>query len=135
MKDPNCLFCKIVEGVVPSFKIYEDEQALAFLDINPFEEGHCLVIPKYHAETLPDLPEDVFVGFSHAIHRTAKLVKEKLGSDGFNVLQSNGKCATQVIPHVHFHIIPRWNNRPLNWAGRVEVDMDALVALHRRIMG
>ncbi len=133
MNNPDCLFCKIIDQQIPSLKIYEDETAYAFLDISPFEEGHTLVIPKYHAETLLDLPEDVFVKFSHAIQRVAKIVKERLQADGFNVLQSNGKCATQVVPHVHFHIVPRWNTRPMSWVGRHGTDMKELAELHAKL--
>jgi len=132
MTDPTCLFCKIVARTIPSHLVYEDMAAYAFLDIGPFEEGHTLVIPKYHAITLPELPEEQFLAMAPALHRVAALLTKKLGADGFNILQSNGACATQIVPHVHFHVIPRWNDRPLCWTAQ-PVTQDVLAALAARI--
>lgn len=115
MHDPDCIFCKIVARQVPSSVLREDEAALAFLDIAPFEKGHALVIPKLHVERLTDLPADALQRLMPLLRETALLLCRGLPCDGFNILQSNGRCAAQVVPHVHFHVIPRWNGRPLKW--------------------
>ena len=109
----NCVFCAIAEGEIPSFKVYEDDLVLAYLDINPFSEGHTLVIPKVHYTGLLDTPA---------------------ACDGFNVLQNNGAAAGQTVPHVHFHIVPRYGagDGEIAFANH-EGKMDALAALAARI--
>jgi histidine triad (HIT) family protein len=131
MTNPDCIFCKILAKQIPSATVYEDEHAYAFLDIGPFEKGHTLVIPRYHAERLTDLPVDWLQRLMPAVQKTASLLLQRLPCDGFNLLQSNGRCATQVVPHVHFHVIPRWNSRALCWApGKYDTpaEMSALAA-------
>eukprot|EP01102_Stenamoeba_stenopodia_P005263 TRINITY_DN15821_c0_g1_i1.p1 TRINITY_DN15821_c0_g1~~TRINITY_DN15821_c0_g1_i1.p1 ORF type:complete len:137 (+),score=25.63 TRINITY_DN15821_c0_g1_i1:92-502(+) len=103
--DPDCLFCKIVAGKIPCVKIHETEHALAFLDIFPLSEGHCLVIPKYHAEKLHQLPEAAMADVGPVLVKVAKAV----GAENYNILQNNGSIAHQVVKHVHFHIIPKPN--------------------------
>jgi histidine triad (HIT) family protein len=115
MTDPTCIFCKILAGQIPSACVYEDDHAYAFLDIAPFEKGHTLVIPRYHAERFTDLPAEWVLRLMPAVQRTAAILLQRLPCDGFNLLQSNGACATQVVPHVHFHVIPRWTHRPVCW--------------------
>lgn len=115
MTDPTCIFCKILAKQIPSALVYEDAHAYAFLDIAPFEKGHTLVIPKFHADRLTDLPADWLLHLMPAVQQTAALLLQRLPCDGFNLLQSNGACATQVVPHVHFHVIPRWNGREIRW--------------------
>lgn len=132
----DCIFCKILAGTIPSRKIFEDDHAYAFLDIEPFEEGHTLVIPKFHAETIFDLPPEELAGIMPAVHRVAVLLRHRLGCDGMNVLQSNGACATQTVPHVHFHLIPRWNDRELHWGSKsLGMTPEALDSLYRKIIG
>jgi len=133
MTDPDCIFCKIIARQVPSFVLYEDDSALAFLDIAPFEKGHALVVPKLHAVHLTDLPDSALAPLMPAAKRVAALLLKRLPCDGFNVLQSNGRCATQVVPHVHFHVIPRWNGRAMNWISGSYDSPDEIVALHRRL--
>jgi histidine triad (HIT) family protein len=131
MTDPDCIFCKIIARQVPSTILMEDDAALAFLDIAPFEKGHTLVIPKFHAERLTDLPAESLQRLMPLLRQTALLLCRGLPCDGFNVLQSNGRCASQVVPHVHFHVIPRWNGRPLKWtpgAYEAPAEMQALAA-------
>lgn len=118
MTDSPCIFCRIIAGEVPAARILEDDRALAFLDIAPFEEGHMLVIPKHHARTLTDLPTEWLLAMMPMVREAGRRLLERLPCDGFNLLQSNGRCASQVVPHVHFHVIPRWNHRPLSWHGR-----------------
>jgi histidine triad (HIT) family protein len=135
MHDPNCIFCRILARQIPSAMVYEDEYAYAFLDIGPFEKGHTLVIPRFHAERLTDLPEEWLVRLIPAVQKTAALLLRCLPCDGFNLLQSNGKCATQVVPHVHFHVIPRWNGRDMHWVpGRYDTP-DEMPALAARLRG
>lgn len=111
----NCIFCKIVEGSIPASKIYEDDHVVAFLDISPFEKGHLLVVPKRHVPLLTDLPEELLKQTMLVVQKLSAHLMTCLPCDGFNLVQNNGACATQTIPHVHFHIIPRFNGKPLNW--------------------
>ncbi|MFA4907965.1 MAG: HIT family protein [archaeon] len=106
MKD--CLFCKIVAGEIPCAKVFEDGSVLAFLDINPAAKGHTLVIPKKHFETLAEMPDAELGKLAIAVRDIAKAVVKETKTQGFNVVQSNGTAAEQEIPHVHFHIVPRF---------------------------
>lgn len=133
MTDPTCLFCKIIAGQIPAFKVYEDEHTFAFLDIAPFEKGHVLVVPKYHTAYLTDLSQPQLATFITAVQGVAALLLEKLPCDGFNLVQNNGACATQVVPHVHFHVIPRWNGRAVNWLPGAYGDPSELSEIHRRL--
>jgi len=133
MTDTECIFCKIVAGQIPSFKLFENDHVFAFLDIAPFEKGHVLLVPKHHAAYLTDLPEPVLEHLMPAAKCVATLLLARLPCDGFNILQNNGRCATQVIPHVHFHIIPRWNGRAVNWISGNYDSPDEIADLHRRL--
>ena len=108
MTELDCLFCKIVAGKIPCRKVFETENTLAFLDISPLSEGHTVVISKKHYINLLDFPEDEIPSFFSDLKATAKLVKDKLHVEGFNILQNNFPVAGQVIPHIHFHILPRY---------------------------
>lgn len=133
MRDANCIFCKIVAGELPAYKIHEDQHTLAFFDIAPFEKGHALVISKYHANFVTDLPVAELAPLIQTVQLVGARMLQALPCDGFNILQNNGACASQVVPHVHFHVIPRWNNKPLNWSGRKYDDMNTeLAALQQR---
>ena len=109
MRDPNCVFCKIIAGEITSKKVYEDEAFLAFLDINPANVGHTLIIPKNHHPTIISIPEDDVFGLFKVVKRLAASMRESMNADGLNVLQSNGTIAGQLIPHLHVHLIPRFN--------------------------
>ena len=111
----DCVFCKIIAGLIPSMNIYEDERTVAFLDIAPFEKGHVLVVPKVHARMLTDLPEADLQAVILSVRKIGARLLERLPCDGFNVFQNNGACASQTVPHVHFHLVPRWEGRALNW--------------------
>jgi len=106
----DCIFCKIVAGEVPSARVYEDPDRLAFMDINPIRPGHLLLIPKRHYERLTDLPEDEAAELGRLLPRLARAVVKAANADGFNIFQTNGACAGQVVPHLHFHLIPRHEN-------------------------
>ncbi len=103
MKDPNCIFCKIIDGEIPSYKIIETERTFSFLDINPIAEGHSLVIPKHHAQKLHEVPDE----YLSEILVVAKQIASKLGVANYNLLQNNGRLAHQEVDHVHFHLIPK----------------------------
>ncbi|GAA6016886.1 hypothetical protein JCM8202_004469 [Rhodotorula sphaerocarpa] len=102
-KDANCIFCKIIAGDIPSFKLVETDNLFSFLDIGPLSKGHALVIPKYHAAKLHDVP-DAHLG---EILKTLKKIAAAQGLENYNVLQNNGRIAHQEVDHVHFHLIPK----------------------------
>ncbi|MHB8831196.1 MAG: HIT family protein [Patescibacteria group bacterium] len=103
----DCLFCKIIAKTIPAEIVYEDADVLAILDINPVNPGHTLVMPKQHYEDFMSLPDETCLPISKAIKKIMRVVKEELGYEGVNLIQSNGTVAGQVIPHLHFHVIPR----------------------------
>lgn len=128
----DCVFCAIAEGEIPSFKLYEDDQVLAYLDINPFSKGHTLVIPKVHSTGLLDTDDRVLAEIVGKVKKVAAHVVSTLGAGGFNVLQNNGEAAGQTVRHVHFHIIPRWNGDPLSFENK-KGDMGELAALAEKL--
>ncbi|KTW26554.1 adenosine 5'-monophosphoramidase [Pneumocystis jirovecii RU7] len=103
MASAKCIFCKIVLGEMPSFKLYETEKSLAFLDIQPLSEGHALVIPKEHAEKMHELSDDSL----NDLLPLAKRLVNAMDLQDYNILQNNGRLAHQVVNHVHFHLIPK----------------------------
>ena len=103
----DCVFCKIIKGDIPCSKVYEDEDTLAFLDIAPNNPGHTLVITKEHHETMLDTPDELLCKLIAAVKNVALGVKKATGCLGFNIAQNNYKMAGQLVPHIHFHIIPR----------------------------
>lgn len=105
---PDCIFCKIVAGELPSFKIYEDERTLAFLDIHPVNPGHVLVIPKVHSPNIFDVSREDWLAVSETVHILAPVMERALASDGVNVMMNNREHAGQVIHHAHVHLIPRY---------------------------
>jgi len=115
----DCIFCKVVEGELPSYKIYEDKRILAFLDINPVNKGHVLVIPKEHFNKLTDAPKDLLKDMIVAVQVIANGVMEAVGAEGFILCVNNGRVSGQLVDHLHFHIIPRFDNDNLNlWPGK-----------------
>ena len=124
----DCVFCAIAAGEIPSFKVYEDDLVLAYLDINPFAKGHTLVIPKAHAAGLLDADDVMLAEVIVRVKRVAAHLKETLGCDGFHILQNNGEAAGQTVRHLHFHIVPRWTGDPIVFENRAG-DMEALKAL------
>ena len=124
----DCVFCAIASGEIPAFKIFEDEEVLAYLDINPFSTGHTLVIPKRHRGGLLDTPDEELAIMLSRVKRIAAHLKETLPCDGFNILQNNGEAAGQTVRHLHFHIVPRctgatlaFENHPGDMAGLGEL--------------
>ncbi len=106
----SCIFCKIIVGELPSYKLYEDKKTIAILDIFPIAKGHALVIPKVHSETLYEIAIEDAQAVGATVSRVTKAAKQVLKCDGVNVYQANEKIAMQEIPHVHFHIIPRFED-------------------------
>ena len=106
----ECIFCNIVDRKAEAEIIFEDEYALAFLDIQPVNYGHTLVIPKKHYDNFLTVPKDELDKFIHATQFLAGVVNRSLNADGFNVISNNGNPAGQSVYHFHFHIIPRFNN-------------------------
>jgi len=110
IKNKDCIFCKIIKGEIPCYKIYENEEILAYLDIFPVNIGHTLIIPKNHHQNIFEIPESTLLKITKQSKIIATNIKKKLNYDGVNILQSNGKSAGQVIHHYHMHIIPRYEN-------------------------
>ena len=128
----DCVFCAIAAGEIPCFKVFEDDFALAYLDINPFSEGHTLVIPKAHTTGLLDTPEETLAALLARVKKVAAHLKTALGCAGFHILQNNGAAAGQTVGHIHFHIVPRREGDPIEFANRPG-DMEHLKALAARI--
>ncbi len=108
-----CIFCSIVKGDIPSYKVYEDENFLAFLDISQAEIGHTLVIPKKHFDNLLEMDDETAKGLIVLVKNLAKKVKKSTNASGINILNNNGESAGQSVKHVHFHIIPRYDGDDL----------------------
>ncbi len=115
--DPDCIFCKIVAGQVPCFKLFEDAETLAFMDINPVHDGHALVIPKAHHPNVFDIPPEDFAATARTAIGVAKAVNQAVRPDGLNLIQANGPGAAQSVAHFHLHVLPRRLNDGLlvNW--------------------
>ncbi|HEY3021147.1 MAG TPA: HIT domain-containing protein [Solirubrobacteraceae bacterium] len=111
--DPDCLFCKIVAGEIPSTRIDEDERTVAFMDINPATRGHALVVPREHTRDLLSIDQDELAAVAAAAKRLAARATERLGADGINLLNSCGPAAWQTVFHFHVHVIPRYDDDPL----------------------
>ena len=105
--EPDCIFCKIVKGEIESKKVYEDDNFFGILDNNPISEGHTLIIPKKHFETILDLPTELYSECFDMLKKSGKTLMEQIQADGFNVINNNFSVAGQIVPHLHFHIIPR----------------------------
>jgi len=103
----DCIFCKIIEGHIPSECVLDTAAAFAFMDIGPLAEGHCLLIPKNHYETIDQMPAAEAGALLAELPALVKAVQAATRCEGINVLQNNGRVANQLVPHVHFHIIPR----------------------------
>ena len=104
----DCIFCKIIKGELPSYKVYEDEYTYALLDIFPVNEYHTLVIPKKHYVDMFDIPEDELVSIMKTVKKIADLYKTKLGINNIQIINNSGAEAQQIVFHIHFHIIPRY---------------------------
>jgi histidine triad (HIT) family protein len=131
LHDANCIFCRIIQGQIPCYKLYEDDRVLAFLDVGPLSRGHSLVIPKAHAVTLDQLSDEDAMACAKVLPRLSRALIKATGAPGWNVLQNNGPVAGQAVGHVHFHLIPRQDGDGLGYrwpAGKLDAaDAKALV--------
>lgn len=135
MKD--CIFCKIVAGEIPAAVLYEDNDVLVFMDIGPIIKGHALVISKKHYDPVTETPDDILARLHVVAKQIAQAQMNGLGADGVNVMQNNGKAAGQEVPHIHVHVIPRFNDdgHHWNWAAKKYdkmEEMDELAAKMRQ---
>jgi len=108
----GCIFCKIVRGEIPCFKILEDDRVLSFADVNPINTGHTLIIPKRHAENIWEIDGEDLAAIHRASLKIAKAMKTSLNPDGIALLQLNGRAVNQVVMHYHLHLIPRKSSDP-----------------------
>jgi len=131
--DTNNPFARILRGELPSIQLAEDDGALAIMDIMPQADGHVLVIPKAPAEQIFELPDGALVAAIRMTQRLAVAVRKALEPDGVFVGQFNGAAAGQTVPHVHFHIIPRWKGSELRLHAREQADPDKLRSIAQRI--
>ncbi len=104
----DCIFCKIIEGEIPSAKVYEDEHVFSFLDISQVTKGHTLVIPKEHHKDVYELPPEVAANVFAAVPKIANAIKKQYDPIGLNVLNNNGESAGQSVFHFHIHLLPRY---------------------------
>ena len=130
--DPSCLFCRIAAGEIPSRQVYADEHAVAFLDIAPWQRGHSLVVPRRH---VPDLltGAPALAEIAPAVDTVSRLLVDRLGADGFNLVSSAGAVAGQVVFHLHVHLVPRYAAAPglarlVEPTGPSDAELDAVLA-------
>ncbi len=110
MKDDNCIFCKIANGEIPSRTLYEDEDFRVIMDMAPATKGHSLIMPKNHYKNIYEIADDTAAKVFPLAKKMAALMTEKLGADGFNIVQNNNEVAGQTVFHFHVHLIPRYND-------------------------
>ncbi len=115
--DPDCIFCKIIAGELPATIVDEDEHTIAFMDIMPRADGHALVIPKVKARNILDIPAEDLAELIKAVQRVAKASKQAFAADGITIQQFNESAGGQVVFHIHFHVIPRFEGVPMKPPG------------------
>jgi len=132
--DADCIFCKIIRGEIPSFKVYEDDDTFAFMDINPIAPGHALVIPKHHSRDILETPDEWVAKAFAGARRLARAVQKTVEPDGINIVQANGPGAKQSVFHLHVHVVPRAmdDGLTMNWE-LVPGDMAEIEAVAGRI--
>lgn len=135
MKDDNCIFCKIANGEIPSKTIYEDEKFRVILDLGPATKGHALILPKEHYANLYELPEEMAGNVMKLAKKMAAQITEKLGCEGFNLVQNNGDLAGQSVYHFHLHLIPRYraDGQTIGWKPQ-EVSQEELEEVRSQIV-
>ena len=135
----KCIFCRIVAGASSCHEIYRDDATLAFMDINPANDGHCLVIPNVHFVTVFEMPPEAFAAVASTVVKIARAVNDELRPGGLSVLQANGALAGQTVPHVHVHLLPRQadDNLLINWdrerTGDTSADPTRIAAIAERL--
>lgn len=136
MKKDDCIFCKIANGEIPSKTLYEDELFRVILDLGPAAKGHALILPKDHYANLYELPDETAGKVMMLAKRMATQMTEKLGCDGFNLVQNNGEVAGQTVFHFHMHLIPRYTDdgQKIGWKP-LEPTQEELEATQNQILG
>ncbi len=136
--EPNCVFCKIVAGEIPSATVLRTEACQAFLDIGPLSEGHLLVIPVKHYTRMEDMPPEELAQLSRELPGLGRALVEVTGAAGYNLLQNNGSAAGQEVTHVHFHLIPRSTGDGLGYRWRPQAypegRADQILARYRDVL-
>ena len=132
----ECVFCKIAQKEIPAGagKIYEDEKFIAFLDIKPNNPGHTLIIPKNHYENIYSLPDEIICNIGPIVKKIAVAVKRGINADGINIIMNNDGAAGQIVPHTHFHIIPRFADDGLrHWPGKPYANKEEAAKIAEKI--
>ena len=134
MVKEDCIFCKIANGSIPSKTIYEGEKFRVILDLGPATKGHALILPKEHYADIYEIPEETIGDAMKLAKKMAGLMTDKLGCDGFNIVQNNGEAAGQTVKHFHIHLIPRYKDdgQHILWEPG-EVSQDELELIKRQI--
>lgn len=130
----ECVFCKIVKGELPSYRVYEDERCIAFLDINPISRGHTLVVPKEHVESFSQATGEIAEAVSRAALRVARAIKQALKPEGINYFINEGSIAGQVVMHLHLHIVPRYSKGEVEFKiSKVELSQEEMEIIKEEI--
>lgn len=134
MSNGDCIFCKIIAGELPAYKIYEDDHVLAILDINPVSDGHTLIMPKKHSENMMNTDSPVLEQMITVTKRVAAAVVKAFDKQAFNLNMNNGRLAGQIVPHLHWHIIPREEGDGLKlWPSKDEINDAAAKSIVNKI--
>ena len=136
MKNDNCIFCKLAAGDIPTNSLYEDDKFRVILDLAPATKGHALILPKDHFANLYEIPDETAGEVMRLAKKMAVVMTEKLGCDGFNLLQNNGEAAGQTVFHFHMHLIPRYagDGKILEW-DKLEMTQEELEAIKNTVTG
>ena len=129
----ECIFCDVMDGKLPSYMIYDDDDCLAILDRYPIDNGHSLIITKQHYEKITDMSIDDVSKLFSKVPKIINAIIKATGADAFSIAQNNGKSAKQIIPHVHIHLIPRYNKTGTLWTKRKIMSDDELKQLAEKI--
>ncbi|MFL5908123.1 MAG: HIT family protein [Solirubrobacterales bacterium] len=136
MADPDCLFCAIIAGSIPSQTIDSDDRTVAFMDINPATPGHALVVPRVHSADLMEIEEEDLTASVLAAQRLARRMKEVLDADGIDLINACGAAAWQTVFHFHIHVVPRYEDDPLKLPWVPEAgDADEIARIAERLRG
>jgi len=136
MVKDDCIFCKLANGDIPTRTIYEDSDFRVFMDASPATKGHCLIVPKQHCDNLETIDDEVSAKLLPLAKKMMKLLKEKLGCKGLNLVQNNGEIAGQTVFHFHMHVIPRYedDNQKIGWKPQ-ELSAEELDSTLNQIVG
>jgi histidine triad (HIT) family protein len=130
----DCIFCKIIAGELPSYKVYEDDYTFAFLDINPITKGHTLVLPKIHVTKLPELEGKYSSGLIGAVQKVTRAIEDSIKPEGLNIFVNQGEVAGQIVPHLHVHVVPRTTGDGLEFTTpKVEMIEEEFKEISRKI--